>query len=152
MTGTNVDYYCAAFDADGNRIYSSICDFDPAKEKNAAKIQALKDKAKESVSDAAVIEIISTEDFNEYLNGKVRGSDGKPTEYVTPEPTAEEKAAAEKAQIDSDYNASVADLQASLQIAQLNNDADAIASIQAEKVDLDATYKDAIAAAEGSDK
>lgn len=35
MTGTNVDYYCAAFDADGKRIYSAICDFDPTKDKNA---------------------------------------------------------------------------------------------------------------------
>ena len=68
-------------------------------------------------------------------------------EYV--EPTAEEKAAAEKAQIDSDYNASVAALQASMQIAQLNDDADAIASVQAEKVDLDAAYKEAIAEVEG---
>ena len=36
-----------------------------------------------------------------------------------------------------------------MQIAQLNDDADAIASVQAEKVDLDAAYKEAIAEVEG---
>ena len=82
MTGTNVDYYCAAFNADGKRIYSAICDFDPAKEKNTDKVQALKDKAKEAVPDATVIEIITADDFNAYLGGKVRGSDGKPTDYI----------------------------------------------------------------------
>ena len=86
MTTSNVDYYCAAFDADGKRIYSAICDFDPMKYSNADKIQELKNKAKETVSDAAVIEIITADDFNAYLGGKVRGSDGKPTE-------AEKKAA-----------------------------------------------------------
>lgn len=104
MTSTNVDYYCAAFDADGKRIYSAICEFDPTKEKNADKVQALKDKAKETVSDAAVIEIITADDFNAYLNGKVRGSDGKPTDYIPPEPTETEKKTAKINAIKAKYN------------------------------------------------
>jgi hypothetical protein len=104
MTGTNVDYYCAAFDADGKRIYSAICDFDPAKAKNTDKVQALKDKAKETVSDAAVIEIITADDFNAYLNGKVRGSDGNPTDYIPPEPTETEKKTAKINAIKAKYN------------------------------------------------
>lgn len=104
MTTSNVDYYCAAFDADGKRIYSAICDFDPTKDKNADKVQALKDKAKETASDAAVIEIITADDFNAYLGGKVRGSDGKPTDYIPPEPTEAEKKAATISSIKAKYN------------------------------------------------
>ncbi len=104
MTGTNVDYYCAAFDADGKRIYSAICEFDPTKDKNTDKVQALKDKAKETVSDAAVIEIITADDFNAYLDGKVRGSDGKPTDYIPPEPTETEKKTAKINAIKAKYN------------------------------------------------
>lgn len=104
MTETNVDYYCAAFNADGKRIYSAICDFDPTKEKNADKVQALKDKAKETVSDAAIIEIITADDFNAYLDGKVRGSDGKPTDYIPPEPTETEKKTAKINAIKAKYN------------------------------------------------
>lgn len=101
---------------------------------------------------------VSSKDYNNLLGNNdknqeyCRQSDGTFAPYVAPEPTAEEKAAAERAQIDSDYNSSVAELQASMQIAQLNNDSDAIASVQAEKVDLDAAYKDAIADVEGSNE
>ena len=104
MTSTNVDYYCAAFDADGKRIYSAICDFDPTKDKNTDKVQALKDKAKETVSDAAVIEIITADDFNAYLDGKVRGSDGAPIDYIPPEPTETEKKTATISAIKAKYN------------------------------------------------
>ena len=101
---------------------------------------------------------VSSKDYNNLLGNNdknqeyCRQSEGTFAPYVAPEPTAEEKAAAERAQIDSDYNSSVAELQASMQIAQLNNDSDAIASVQAEKVDLDAAYKDAIADVEGSNE
>lgn len=104
MTGTNVDYYCAAFDADGKRIYSAICDFDPSKSSNADKVQALKDKAKEAVSDAVTIEIITADDFAEYLGGKIRGFDGKPAEYIPPEPTEAEKKTAKINEIKAKYN------------------------------------------------
>lgn len=144
MTGTNVDYYCAAFDADGKRIYSAICDFDPAKAKNTDKVQALKDKAKEDVPDAAVVEIITADDFNAYLDGKVRGSDGKPTEYVAPEPTAEEKAAAEKASLAAEYASNKADMLTALQAAQLAGNTDAVASIQADYKEMTEAYKDAV--------
>lgn len=144
MTGTNVDYYCAAFDADGKRIYSTICEFDPTKDKNEDKVQTLKDKAKETVSDATVIEIITADDFNAYLDGKVRGLDGKPTEYIAPEPTAEEKAAAEKASLAAEYESNKADMLAALQAAQLAGNTDAVSSIQADYKEMTAAYKEAV--------
>ena len=33
MNNTNVDYYIAGFDADGKRVGSRICEFDPQKAK-----------------------------------------------------------------------------------------------------------------------
>lgn len=44
--------------------------------------------------DAAVVDVISAADYNQYLTGEyVRGADGKPTAYIAPEPTAEEQKA-----------------------------------------------------------
>lgn len=137
MTSTNVDYYCAAFDADGKRIYSAICDFDPAKAKNTDKVQALKDKAKEAVPDAAVIEIITADDFNAYLNGKVRGSDGNPTDYIPPEPTETEKKTATINAIKAKYNSQLdAMVTARVKATMLGADTSKI----------DANYKNTLAA------
>ncbi|WP_455048796.1 hypothetical protein [Mitsuokella sp.] len=137
MTGTNVDYYCAAFDADGKRIYSAICDFDPAKEKNTDKVQALKDKAKETVSDAAIIEIITADDFNAYLGGKVRGSDGKPTDYIPPEPTETERKTATISAIKAKYNEQL-DAMASARVKAT--------MLGADTSKIDANYKNTLAA------
>ena len=137
MTGSNVDYYCAAFDADGKRIYSAICDFDPTKDKNADKVQALKAKAQEAVSDAVTIEIITADDFAEYLGGKVRGSDGKPAEYIPPEPTEAEKKIAEINEIKAKYNAQLdAMVTARVKATMLGADTSKI----------DANYKNTLAA------
>lgn len=105
MKGTNVDYYAAGFDKDGKRVCSMICDFNPDREKNADKKAALLDKVKATSSDVAIAEIITAEDFVKYLNGKVRGSDGKPTDYIPPEPTEAEKKAATISSIKAKYNA-----------------------------------------------
>lgn len=160
MANTNVDYYAAGFDKDGKRVCSMICDFNPDREKNADKKAALLDKVKATSSDVAIAEIITAEDFVKYLNGKVRGSDGRPTEYIPPEPTAEEKAANKQASLDAEYTAAQQELGQSLLVANLNGDTDAAASIQGEFADLNTYYKeqsDAIAAeltaaTEGSDK
>ena len=153
MKDTNVDYYAAGFDKDGKRVCSMICDFNPDREKNADKKAALLDKVKATSSDVAIAEIITAEDFVKYLNGK-------PTEYIPPEPTAEEKAANKQASLDAEYTAAQQELGQSLLVANLNGDTDAAASIQGEFADLNTYYKeqsDAIAAeltaaTEGSDK
>ena len=106
MNGTNVDYYVAGFDADGKRVGSLICDFDPGKNKNTGKIASLKEKAKDLFEDAAVVDVISAADYNQYLTGEyVRGADGKPTAYIAPEPTPEELQAQALAALDAEYQA-----------------------------------------------
>ena len=149
MTGTNVDYYAAGFDSDGKRIVSKIVAFDPTKDKNADKVAAAIADVKTTVDGVAVAEIISAEDFVAYLNGKVRGSDGKPIDYVAPEPTAEEKAAAEKASLAAEYASNKTDMLSALQAAQLAGNTDAVASIQADYKEMTEAYKTAV---EGVDK
>lgn len=92
MSATNVDYYCAGFDDAGKRVGSVICDFNPTKDKNTARVQKLLEEGKKLFSDAAVVEIITAEDYDKYVSGEyIRGSDGKPAAYVAPDPTAAEK-------------------------------------------------------------
>lgn len=145
MNGTNVDYYVSGFDTAGNRVGSLICDFDPNKDKNAEKLAALKEKAKTLFTDAAVVDVVSASDYNQYLTGEyVRGTDGKPAAYVAPEPTAEEKAAAEKVSLAAEYESNKADMLTALQAAQLAGNADAIASIQADYKEMTEAYKTAV--------
>ena len=124
-------------------------DFDPTKDKNADKVAAAIADVKTTVDGVAVAEIISAEDFVAYLNGKVRGSDGKPIDYVAPEPTAEEKAAAEKASLAAEYASNKTDMLSALQAAQLAGNTDAVASIQADYKEMTEAYKTAV---EGVDK
>ena len=77
MNGTNVDYYASGFDAEGKRVGSLICDFDPTKEKNADKLAAFKGKAKELFDGVVIVDIITAEDYNLYLTGDyIRGAAG----------------------------------------------------------------------------
>lgn len=104
MSATNVDYYCAGFDDAGKRVGSVICDFNPTKDKNTERVQKLLEEGKKLFSDAAVVEIITAEDYNKYVSGEyIRGSDGKPAAYVAPEPTSAEKKASAIAAIKAKY-------------------------------------------------
>lgn len=145
MSTTNVKYYCSGFDKSGKRVGSIICDFDPNKDKNKDKLTALIEKGKSLFSDAATVEIITADDFDKYVSGEyIRGTDGEPAVYVAPEPTAEEKAASEKASLASEYDANKAEMLEALQSAQLAGNTDAIASIQKDYQDMTAAYKEAV--------
>lgn len=73
-----------------------------------------------------------------------RQSDGSFAPYVAPEPTAEEKAAAEKASLAAEYEAGKKELLDSLQAAQLAGNTDAVTSIQAEYKEFAEAYKQAV--------
>lgn len=130
MNGTNVDYYVAGFDVDGKRVGSLICDFDPGKDKNTGKIASLKEKAKDLFEDAAVVDVISAADYNQYLTGEyVRGADGKPIAYIAPEPTAAEKKASAIATIKAKYQPTLDNLvEARVKAAMLGADTSKIDS------------------------
>lgn len=104
MSATNVDYYCAGFDDAGKRVGSVICDFNPTKDKNTERVQKLLEEGKKLFGDAAVVEIITAEDYNKYVSGEyIRGENGNPAAYVAPEPTAAEKKASAIATIKAKY-------------------------------------------------
>lgn len=130
MNGTNVDYYVSGFDTASKRVGSLICDFDPNKDKNAAKLAALKGKAKTLFTDAAVVDVVSASDYNQYLTGEyVRGADGKPIAYVAPEPTAAEKKASAIATIKAKYQPTLDNLvEARVKAAMLGADTSKIDS------------------------
>lgn len=136
-TTTNVDYYAAGFDSAGRRVCSLICDFNPNSSKNADKITELLNKVKEISEDVAVAEIITADYFNEYMNGKVRGSDGKPTDYIPPEPSESEKKSAKINTIKAKYNSQLdAMVTARVKATMLGADTSKI----------DANYKNTLAA------
>lgn len=129
-SATNVDYYVSGFDTAGKRVGSLICDFDPNKDKNAEKLAALKEKAKTLFTDAAVVDVVSTSDYNKYLTGEyVRGADGKPVAYVAPEPTSAEKKASAIATIKAKYQPTLDNLvEARIKAAMLGTDTSKIDS------------------------
>lgn len=143
-TTTNVDYYAAGFDSAGRRVCSLICDFNPNSSKNTDKITELLNKVKAISEDVAVAEIITADYFNEYLNGKVRGSDGAPIDYIAPELTAEEKKAAERAALETEYNSNKQDMLTALQAALLAGNDDAASSIKQDYKDMTEAYKAAV--------
>lgn len=141
MNGTNVDYYVSGFDTAGKRVGSLICDFDPNKDKNAEKLAALKEKAKTLFTDAAVVDVVSASDYNQYLTGDyVRGADGKPTAYVAPEPTAEEQKAKKQAELQSTYEADKEALMKYYLAAALAGDADTQNELRTELTNLDSQF------------
>lgn len=141
MNDTNVDYYVSGFDTAGKRVGSLICDFDPNKDKNAEKLAALKEKAKTLFTDAAVVDVVSASDYNQYLTGEyVRGADGKPTAYIAPEPTAEEQKAKKQAELQSTYESDKEELMKYYLAAALAGDADTQNELRTELINLDAQF------------
>ncbi|WP_302221881.1 hypothetical protein [uncultured Acidaminococcus sp.] len=141
---SNVGYYVAGFDAAGKRVGSLIFEGKLSDNKDVA---AAIEKGKAAFEGAAVVEVISADDYSLYLSGAyVRGENGKPVKYVAPEPTETEKKAVQQAELTADYKAQVAELTTALQVADLNGDADAKASIQSDFKDLQASYKEGMEA------
>lgn len=141
MNGTNVDYYVSGFDTAGKRVGSLICDFDPTKDKNAEKLAALKEKAKALFTDAAVVDVVSASDYNQYLTGEyVRGADGQPMAYVAPEPTADEQKAKKQAELQSTYEADKEAFMKYYLAASLAGDADTQNELRTELTNLDAQF------------
>lgn len=134
MNSSNVDFYIAGFGADGKRVGSLICEFDPTKDKNAGELNALKKEAKELFTDATVIEIISVEDFNKYISGDyIRGTDGKPIAYAPPEPTEEEKKQMALSALNKEYAEKLSNLEIEMAKAKAIEDEDLYTELKEER-------------------
>lgn len=134
MNNTNVEYYIAGFDAEGKRVGSRICEFDPQKSHNAGRLDALKKGAKELFADATVIEIISADDFNKYISGDyIRGTGGKPIAYAPPEPTEEEKRQMALSTLDKEYAEKLSDFEIETAKAKAIEDEDLYTELKEER-------------------
>lgn len=143
MNNTNVEYYIAGFDAEGKRVGSRICEFDPQKSHNAGKLDALKKEAKELFTDATVIEIISAEDFNKYISGAyIRGTNGNPVKYVPREPTKEEKRQIELDTLDRKYADKLSNLELEMAKAKAIEDEDLYTELKEERESLINEYSE----------
>lgn len=138
MNSSNVDFYIAGFDADGKRVGSIICDFNP--EKDPKKLKEALAEAKEKFPEAVVVEPIGADAFNQYLDGYIRGTDGKPVEYIALEPIAEEKKAAEAAKIAAKYEPQLAELKNNLITAVLLDDKELQTEIKEEYTQMMTDY------------
>jgi len=93
---------------------------------------------------------VSTDDYNNLLGNNsdkkeyCRQSDGTFAPYIAPEPTDEEKKAAEKASLEAEYESNKAEMLTALQSAQLAGNAEAVASIQQDYQDMTEAYKAAV--------
>lgn len=143
MNNTNVDYYIAGFDAEGKRVGSRICEFDPQKSHNAGKLDALKKGAKELFADATVIEIISADDFNKYISGDyIRGTGGKPIAYAPPEPTEEEKRQMALSALDKEYAEKLSNLEIEMAKAKAIEDGELYTELKEEREALINEYSE----------
>lgn len=141
----NTQHYVAGFNASGRRVVTVLCEYDPTDPSSESLLQADKEKAAKLASDATVIELIDQATFEQYMSNCVRDMQtGKPIPYVAPEPTADEKAAAEKAKLASEYEANKSEMLNALQSATLVGNTDAVASIQQDYKDMTAAYKEAV--------
>ena len=141
--------YLIKFNADGRRgtTYADGVHYfvqpDGAVKDGSVKVQDMLDQGFVFVDTADYLNLLgNNDDKKEYC----RQSDGTFAPYVAPEPTAEEKAAAEKASLDSEYEANKPEMLAALQAAQLAGNTDAVASIQQDYKDMTAAYKEGVTA------
>lgn len=147
---TNVKYYCMGFLADGTPSVRTFANTKDIEKNNTQYIDDLKQKVKEmSTDELATVEIISTEEYNLYVNGDgtntyVRDMEtGKPTIYIPPEPTKEKLQARALAALEVEYNAQKEGFKQNLDTATLAGNTEAIQSIQQEFIEFNKAYEEA---------
>lgn len=148
---TNVKYYCMGFLKDGTPSVRTFADRKPIEKNDTEYINNLKSKVQTMANDIelAIVEIITAEDYNLYVNGDGKNSyvrdmeTGKPKIYIPPEPTKEEKQARALASLDAEYNTQKEGFKQDLDTATLAGNTEAIQSIQAEFTEFNKAYEEA---------
>lgn len=139
--------YLIQFGSDGRRktTYASGVHYYVDKQGNVTdgsiKVQDLVDKG---------FIFVNTNDYNNLLGNNsehkeyCRQSDGTFAPYIPPEPTAEEKKAAERAALETEYNSNKQDMLTALQAALLAGNDAAASSIKQDYKDMTEAYKTAV--------
>lgn len=147
---TNVKYYCMGFLADGTPSVRTFANTKDVEKENEKYIVELKQKVKEmSADELATVEIISTEEYNLYVNGDgtntyIRDMEtGKPKIYVAPDPTQEELKVQALAELENEYNLQKEGFKKDLDTATLAGNTEAVQSIQQEFMEFNKAYEEA---------
>ena len=140
MNSSNVDFYITGFGANGKRVGSIICDFNP--EKNPKKLKEALAEAKEKFPEAVVVEPIGADAFNQYLDGYIRGTDGKPIAYAPPEPTEEEKRQMALSALDKEYAEKLSNLEIEMAKAKAIEDEELYTELKEEREALMNEYSE----------
>jgi hypothetical protein len=147
---TNVKYYCMGFLADGTPSVRTFANTKDVEKENEKYIVELKQKVKEmSADELDIVEIISAEEYNMYVNGDgtntyVRDMEtGKPKIYIPPEPTKEELQAQALSQLENEYNIQKEGFKKDLDTANLAGNTEAVQSIQQEFMEFNKAYEEA---------
>ena len=147
---TNVKYYCMGFLADGTPSVRTFANTKDVEKENEKYIVELKQKVKEmSADELDIVEIISAEEYNMYVNGDgtntyVRDMEtGKPKIYIPPEPTKEELQAQALSQLENEYNVQKEGFKKDLDTATLAGNTEAVQSIQKEFMEFNKAYEEA---------
>ena len=147
---TNVKYYCMGFLADGTPSVRTFANTKDVEKENEKYIVELKQKVKEmSADELDIVEIISAEEYNLYVNGDGTNSyirdmeTGKPKIYIPPEPTKEELQAQALSQLENEYNVQKEGFKKDLDTATLAGNTEAVQSIQKEFMEFNKAYEEA---------
>lgn len=125
---TNVKYYVSAFDKNGKRLASHILN-----QKNDDNEIKEKKELLSEIEGAEVIEVVSAEDFADYLNGKIRDTKtGKPVDPPEQVISDEEKRASQANTIAQKYSGQIAELKDAMVTAQLSGDTELAKSLTEE--------------------
>lgn len=146
MTGTNVDYYAAGFDAAGHRIVSKIVFFRPAEIQKRRQSSGALGRCQGNRGRRCRGRDHQRRGLRGISCRQIRGENGKPVEYIPPEPTDEEKAASAAASIAAKYNPQLSALKDNLVTAVLTGDEELQAEIKEEYAELMAEYNNELEA------
>lgn len=148
--GTNVKYYCMGFLADGTPSVRTFANTKDIEKNNEEYITELEQKVKNMTEEElSVVEIISAEEYNLYVNGDGTNSyirdmeTGKPKIYIPPEPTKEELQSQALSQLENEYNIQKEGFKQDLDTATLAGNTEAIQSIQQEFMAFNKAYEEA---------
>ena len=147
---TNVKYYCMGFLADGTPSVRTFVNTKDIEKNNEEYITELEQKVKNMTEEElSVVEIISAEEYNLYVNGDGTNSyirdmeTGKPKIYIPPEPTKEELQSQALSQLENEYNIQKEGFKQDLDTATLAGNTEAIQSIQQEFMAFNKAYEEA---------
>lgn len=147
---TNVKYYCMGFLADGTPSVRTFANTKDIEKNNEEYITELEQKVKNMTEEElSVVEIISAEEYNLYVNGDGTNSyirdmeTGKPKIYIPPEPTKEELQAQALSKLENEYNIQKEGFKKDLDTANLAGNTEAVQSIQQEFMEFNKAYEEA---------